>query len=356
MKRYLTVFFVSCLLLFFSWQAASARLEILFPFQPQVDKFYMKTLTSSFQGAELMITENYFTGGHSLVQFEVGDEIMRLILTEEWAPTPDQSLFYSNYELRFVGTDKAAGRSGLVVELHRKRDGRLLERYLIDQETGLTLNHYSYDEEGCEYFASEVLEIDYNPDFSDLDWTNRIVVGPIRQKILNEEDIYSSAPWLDLTDLPLPPGFQLVAFSQAEYVHHLTELGEGILHIMGNFPAEDLQMAQSKCYLSEKYPDTPLTHVWLWASDGLASQIIEISFATDRKIEIGSGQAAEIVERRGDLTSAALVNQPAVINFRGVIPTKKQVTEVLKALVKIEEIRNLKKLDSITVRNSPSHQ
>ncbi len=216
--------------------------------------------------------------------------------TETWTPDLDLSLFFSNYEIKVIDTQQVADRTCLVIEQYHKHDNQLVIKYVIDKETGLTLNQYRYDPQGNLYLAFETLAIDYEPDFSAIDFDSiPDYTVSIQQHPLSQTDFSKLVPWINLTSLPLPEGFQVIGYSQVDYPKEI----------------------QQSLYLTEKYPNTPITHLWIWLSDGYYISTIEVSFATTQTVNITENSEIKIVENTTDSTTAVILEQPIAIEIIG---------------------------------------
>lgn len=325
MKNLLTCFCLCMLLIISLSVTATAQLEAIFPFsEQQVDNYYIKTKITTYytpDGQNTATTEVYYLDNTIISQFEVGGNLVQYqnVIEPTWEPDLDLNLFFSNYELKIVDTKLVAGRECIVIDLYRKNNGQLVITYVVDKETRLTLEQYRYNPQGNLFFVTEVLEVDYDPDISAIDFDNIPKFNlSIHQLPLSQADFLKLAPWINLTALPLPEGFEIIGYSQADYPQELLE---------GN-------------WLNTNYPSLPITHLWIWASDGYYHGFINIAFATAQKIELSPNSGLEIIENTSDSTIVTIPDHPLTIEMVNELTTPEQRIAILQALTNIDQIFN----------------
>ena len=310
----------ACLLLILLLPSAGqAQIEIAFPFlTPKVQDYRVKILTSG-EGREPMSAEVYHKGDLFITQTELFGEKIQFGVREDsgGTPEPNLALFYANYEVRIVDVQEVAGRNGLVLDIYRKRDHLLIQRYIVDQENALVLNQYHFDGHGKVVYSSETLEIDFDPDFSPIDFDNIHEVN-LEFKSLSQEDVLKGLPWLKLADLPLGEGFQIEGYSRVVYPHEM----------------------QPDSYLSELYQNTPLVHYSIWITDGLEYLMIEISSAPTAQTQIDDDSRLIIVRHGPAGTLAVVENQPISLELNGVSFSPGKIEAIFRSATGIAHIKN----------------
>lgn len=299
--------------------SAWAQLDVAAPFLTQeVGDYYIKArvLEPAGQPLEVMV-EVYSQGDITVTKTEVLGRSFEFAMQEIWVPETDLELFCENYEVRIVGMQEVLGRRALEVELIHKRSQQVREKYLIDQETGLALNKYTYDRAGNLVQGFEAVEVDFAPDFSALDVDSIPFRMDLEHKPLSKEVFGELLPWLNLDALPLPEGYAVVAYSEATSAWH-----------------------RENPFFQENYPGLPLGAYWVWVSDGFEAIIIEVFAATGEEIVITADSYLEVVELPSGAAAVALAGQPATIEVQGSDLSGPDITEILLSLTGVREIRN----------------
>lgn len=325
MRKSLLSLIFSLVLLLFCSAGGWAQLETVFPFaQPQVQDYYLKSQVIPDPldplGPSSFIYEMYRQGERTLTRTEWVGGVLEMVHQDSWTPEPNLELFYANYELRITALKEAAGRQGIVIDLYRKEDQKRVHSYVIDQETGLILNQYFYDRAGNLTQSYEALEIDLQPDFSQLDWDNVPLISS-EQLPLSEKEAQELLPWANLKALSLPKRFQVAGYSLNDY----GEMRESL-------------------YLEKLYPHLPISSLWIWISDGYEVGIIEIAFAPEEKIHIGEDSVLEIVIHSSESTVAVFQDQPLSVKLWGEDFASAQIDALFKAVTGVDKIANPERL------------
>lgn len=106
------------------------------------------------------------------------------------------------------------------------------------------------------------MEIDFEPDFSGINFDDPLRANLVSsRRELTVEQFLEFLPWVNLEGLPLPQGHEIISFTHAE---------GGVLVL-------------EEVYLRNKYPDAPITKLYVWISDGLRGAEICIAFVGDQK-------------------------------------------------------------------------
>ncbi len=313
------VYLTTCVLLILLLPlAGQAQIEIAFPFlTPKVQDYRVKILASG-EGQEPTSAEVYHKDDLFITKTELFGEEIQFGYREDsrGLPEPNLALFYANYEVRIVDVQEVAGREGLVLDIYRKRDGLLVQRYIVDQENALVLNQYHYNEQGKVVYSSETLEIDFDPDFSPIDFDNIHEVN-LEFTTLNQEDILQDLPWLNLADLPLAKGFQIEGFSQIMYPREM----------------------QPNLYLGELYPNKHLAFYYVWFSDGLEHFSLQISFEPNTEIQIDDANLI-IVRHWPSTTLMAVEDRPISLELNGASFSPEKIAALFKSVTGIGRIKN----------------
>ncbi len=308
---------------------AWAQLDVAAPFLNQeVGDYYIKArvlqpagqLSDMMDLSEIMV-KVYSQGDLTITKTEVPGQTYTFAMQETWMPETDLALFYANYEVRIVGTEEILGRRTLAVELIHKLSDSLREKYLIDQETGLVLNKYTYDQAGNLIQGFEAVAVDFEPDFSTLDAHSIPIRMDLEHKPLSKEAFAELLPWLNLDNLPLPEGYGVVAYSEATSFWH-----------------------RENPFFKENYPDLPVGAYWLWVSDGFEAFIIEVFAAADEEIVVTRDSYWEVVVLPSGAAIVVLAGQPATIEVQASNLAGQELAEILLSLTGAREIKNLEAL------------
>lgn len=244
MRKTLTRLTVCFALVLVVSSLAMAQLEVVFPFmEMQVENFYIKTKTTDYsKEKDPFITEVYKKDGLMVSITEFKDrQFLFGYKEDDWAPKMEDhlQLFYSNYELRIVQVETVAGREALVIELVEKKSQQLRHKYLVDQETGLTLSQYLYDKQGNLTTAHEVLEVDYDPDSSVIDFDQIHFLPSFQHHPLTVKEVKNLLPWINLESLSLLEPLEVVGYSKMDYPSEISELS----------------------YFNRTYPNAPISNL-----------------------------------------------------------------------------------------------
>lgn len=315
---------------------ACAQLNTMLPFLHQeVGDYYIKSRVldpSGYLGSSRYadaIVEMYVRGDVGVSRSELFGEVFEFSLDmDTWTPETDLELFYDNYEVRIVGMEKAAGRHGFVVELYHKSDQQLKQRYVIDQEKGLVLNQYTYDLAGNLIQGYEAVEVDFDPDFSAIDWEHIQFEITMEHQPLSKDEFKKLLPWINLESLPLPGGFAISAYSEVDSAWY-----------------------HENRYLQENYPNLPADAYWIWVSDGFEVIVIEVFTIQGSEIILKSDSYLDVVESLPGVTVIVLPGQPATVNIQGSSLTLHQIENIILALTGAREIRNLEALDTLSIHS-----
>lgn len=239
--------------------AASLNLETLLPFTGRgPDTYFMVYQVSvsdyPVEGQEYLEYRVYSRGDTiaylTTIQLHDGtahEYQFTMDLSGVSGPEPEPELFFTNYELRVVGLEEIAGRQTAVVDLVHKLTNQKVVTYAVDLETSMTLRRVEYDSLGQVVRWERVVEIDFQPDFSELDFTKNVLSLEGKYKEVSKEEVLQLLPWLQLDEAALPPGFAFIGYALVE---------GGVEFLEENV-------------LRSRYPGSPVDKVLLWFSDGL---------------------------------------------------------------------------------------
>lgn len=313
-------------LIFFVGGTAFAQLDIVLPFlNKKVGDYYVKSRVIDPAGHLEIMTETFVKGDVTVSRTELHGQVYEFAFQDLWSPEASLELFYANYEIRVVGMAKAAGRDGLVVELYRKKDRRLVQKYVIDQEKGLVLNQYSYDQAGNLVQGFEALEVNFDPDFSTIDLENIAFSLGGGHHPLTKGEFENLLPWINLDHLPFPEGFEIIAYSENTKGHSFDE----------------------DIYFKEKFPNISMGVYWIWVSDGYETIIIEAAAAKGEEVSLAPDSFLEVVKLLPGYTIIVVAEQPAFVQVHSDFLTLPEVTDILLALTGADEIKNLEALAAV---------
>lgn len=314
------------ILLFLASSGLAFELEAILPFSSEyVGNYYAKYQISvddlPFEGYEYLVYRAYYKDGLSTTfttvplhdgtlheyQFTFADPGP----SSTSNPEPDLHLFFTNYELHLVALTETAGREAIVIDIFSKHSKQRVMTYVIDLETSLVLNQVHYDRQGDIIQTYETLEIDFDPDFSLVDFEAAPIADlDVMTETITEEEFRQHLPWLNLENLPLPSGFEIAWYGRQQ---------------LGVTALEEI-------YLKNKNPDAPTTNLFIWLSDGLLGAQVQLAtIEGDRTIDQYS---IEVLETSPDTyTMIAVPEAVTVLSMRSNFMTPREQIELLKAFV-----------------------
>lgn len=315
MKKILTSLMLSMLLILALTTIGLAQLEHIFPLvSSDTENYYVKAqITTGIKGVNPIITENYYLENIAITKQEFGDYTIeyQLEMTDTWTPEYDYNLLFANYKITLAGIQQVADRTGLVIEIYQKTSNQLVAKYVIDQATNVILNQYSYDSQGTLVLAFETLEINFDPDISAIDLENipKYTITD-QHHPLTQTEFLASVPWINLSSLPLLPGYQIAGYS-------LIEDTQGFHH-----------------------QTTAMTNLQIWLSDGHYVFTIIVTVDPSVEIIVAENTALEIVENTYNSLTVSIPNQPANITISGGNLTQDQFIEISQAITNTNLILN----------------
>lgn len=128
--------------------------------------------------------------------------------------------FESKYDVREVGPAVVSNRETTHYQIFSQETGLLVGESWIEPDAGIAIQSISYDPEGNILEKRVVLEMDFFPDFSHLDFSRAepfpfLSTAP-RFTSLTKEEFEKLVPWYDLSQQPLD-GFDLVDITSKGY-------------------------------------------------------------------------------------------------------------------------------------------
>ena len=182
--------------------------------------------------------------------------------------------------------------------MYRRNTGRLCCVFWLDMETKLIFNAYTYGPQGELLSAQEMLEFTLDPDLSQFALESIPKFNLTTEQFhLSEAELLAFAPWVNLTGLPLPEGFQIVGYSRAVPSDFLLE---------GDLLLWPIRM--------------PITYLWIWAGDGLNDCILKIGFITGFDGKLPPESSLFIIDDSGSSTTLAVYGCSVIIEVDWVMP------------------------------------
>jgi hypothetical protein len=296
----------------------TAQFEVVFPFMEiQVDDYYIRSKITHASREESHIVEVYKQGDLVVSKLEMHGQVWASGYDAGFTWTPEMDdhleLFFSNYEMRLVGVETVAQRESLIIDLVDKKTDVLRHTYFLDQESGLILSQYLYDQKGSLTTTYEALEVDYDPDFSTLDFDLVEFQTSLPHFPISEADLEAALPWLTPDPLCLPEGFQVVGYSQMD---PLPETYEGDRR------------------------DATTSSILIWSSDGYESLVLDIAYPKDKQITVDQDTVLEIVEHMPSSIIAEFVDHPLTFSLRGISLDPDEAVKMLLSLSPAQQITN----------------
>lgn len=328
MKRLITKFLILTVSLLFLIAPSSAMnldkiLTTVLPFTNQhSDNYYIKAKVSDID----LDTRSYDNHEYKIYQLD-NHLIVSMILplddgtqheiqfkfksNTSFSVKPSLNLFLKNYTLQIVGVDKIAGRDVFIINIINKNTNQKAITYAIDQETSFVLKQLKYDNFGNIYHSFQVTEIEYDPNFSSLDFHESPVLeqGTILEEI-TEEQMTEYIPWLKLDNLSLPHGFEIIGYAQVQFGSTMLE----------------------EVYLKYKNPDIPVTNLYILLSDGLQEITVHVAYQTNNKPP--TNYSIEVVETSPE--TYIMISVPradTVLSAKTAILTPKEILSLLEEFV-----------------------
>ena len=224
-----------------------------------------------------------------------------------------------------VGFQEVAGRDCIEMDVYKKKDNSLVFTVIVDIETNHILKEYRYDSEGNIIASMETLEIDYDPNLSVLEADGITNFGvEFDGLIYTAEEFAELVPWINLTSLPLPEGFQVIGFAE-------------IISVALDIESE---------YITESITETKDEHQDLFliiiVSDGLNLFTIQIQvpYLTEDSIKFSDEIILAIAEYQNSTIGIVFDPTPIVIMIEGDFMTHEQRTEVIQSLTNIDNVNS----------------